>query len=679
MQGPFFRGRRRPSIALLGQPGVGKSTIFQAVASTSVQKGRLLASPDTDYTECHVQIGMDEAVLVDLPSVNSLRHLKGTERETLKYLLWGNHPPLIAKQENNNSHRPSRPDAIIHILEASTLAQGLELAAEVIELGLPVVFAVNRMDEARKRGIEINLESLADQLGAPVLPTIALKGQGIAPLLEKAMDLLHKKNDLVIMSAYASEHLQSWLQLMQKKVCTDAVVAAFHIPAPLLATLLLENETYICNKFQNNFPAMIAILKDVERQIEHENLPRAIANEIAADRAYRAAMVYKTCVQLQANPATVTWDERLDALFLHPRWGLIGSLGIFAAILYVVFEVSALLDAATAARLIDLLAGWQPDSLLGVIARAVVDGLIGLIGIVVPYMLPLVLMLVTLEESGVMQRIAFVVDRFFHRIGLHGKVAVPFLLGLGCNVPAIASVAPVTRGHERLIAALLITFVPCSARSAIILALGGKYLGGLGVFLLFMLIMIVIAVLGHFLTRHYPQPEAGMIQEIPPYAMPHWPQILRSTWARTQDIITIVLPLSVAGSILLALLQFYDADNIINNMLSPLTYTILGLPIVLGVPIVFGVLRKELSLVMIYQALGSFDVAASLDWIQITTFLVFVSFYVPCVSTFAVMIKVVGHKEAWFSVLLSITVAIVVAVAARFLLYGVNSFYVLFF
>src|SRR3970282_1461019 len=155
----------------------------------------------------------------------------------------------------------------------------------------------------------------------------------------------------------------------------------------------------------------------------------------------------------------------------------------------------------TSARLVEWVSPWRPQTTPGVIGRAVADGLIGLVGIVVPYMIPLVLLLVALEQVGVMARIAFVVDRGFHKIGLHVGVSVPFLLGLGCNVPAISAVARSSAGRERIVASLLITFVPCSARSAIILALAGKYLGGFGVFAIFLLSLAVIALLGKALTR----------------------------------------------------------------------------------------------------------------------------------------------------------------------------------
>jgi ferrous iron transport protein B len=348
---------------------------------------------------------------------------------------------------------------------------------------------------------------------------------------------------------------------------------------------------------------------------------------------------------------------------------------VFALVLFFTFELSTTLDSLTSARLAAWSMEWVPDSTTGVVSHAVVDGLIGLIGIVVPYMIPLVLLLVALEESGIMHRVAFVVDRGFHHIGLHGGVAVPFLIGLGCNVPAISAAAATSSGRDRVIAALLITFVPCSARSAIILALGGKYLGGFGVFGIFILTLIVIAILGKFLAHRYSEAAPGMIQEIPPYALPKWRNMLTKTWGRTSDIVTIVTPLLVVGSVVLALLSHWGADAVINSALTPITHWWLGLPVVLGVPILFGVLRKELSLLMVYQALGTQEIGSLLNWVQIVTFLIFLTFYVPCLSTFAVMLRALGRREALFSVGLSVGIALVAAGAIRLILSGVGAFW----
>jgi ferrous iron transport protein B len=272
-----------------------------------------------------------------------------------------------------------------------------------------------------------------------------------------------------------------------------------------------------------------------------------------------------------------------------------------------------------------------------------------------------------------MQRIAFVVDRGFHQIGLHGAVAVPFLTGLGCNVPAISGAAKATSGRERVIASVLITFVPCSARSAIILALGGKYLGGAGVFAIFALTVVVIAVMGHLMARRHREFAPGQVQEIPPYALPGWRALLSETWERTRDILTIVTPLLVSGSVVLALLHHFGADAAVNALLTPVTSWWLGLPAVLGVPILFGILRKELSLLMIYQALGTFDVGSLLDSVQIMTFLIFLTFYIPCISTFAAMLKTIGRRNALRSAALSVGIALVLSGAARLLMEGVRA------
>lgn len=355
----------------------------------------------------------------------------------------------------------------------------------------------------------------------------------------------------------------------------------------------------------------------------------------------------------------------LDRLFLHPRWGFAGSLLVFALVLFMVFQVSASIDAATTARLAEAAAQWQPASTPEVLAKAVADGLIGLAAIVVPYMVPLMLLLVALEQAGIMPRMALVIDRAFHRIGLHGGVAVPFLAGLGCNVPAITGAARLAAGRERLTASVLITLVPCSARSAIILAIAGKWLGAWGVIAIFGSVVVVIATLGRLLSKPRDEFNPFKPHAIPPYAVPRPRELLAETWARSRDVLTIVLPLLVAGSIVLALLGHYGADRVVNAALTPVTVWWLGLPAVLGVPLLFGILRKELSLLMIFQALGTLEVGAVMDATQLVTLLLFLAFYVPCLSTFAVMVRTLGARGALQSVALSIAVALAASGAAR--------------
>ncbi|MGD8592980.1 MAG: ferrous iron transporter B, partial [Gammaproteobacteria bacterium] len=633
LQEPLFRGERRLRIALVGMSGSGKTTIFDAVSSTSVNSGELAGSQRV-YDECKVQIGLDEAALVDLPSIDTLINLPPDDLVTLKYLLWGDQRPPVSAHEPGGPPAPfAQPDVIVQVMDAAALGRHLELFLELSTLGRPMVVALNRMDEAWDKGMHINVKVLSKRLGVPVVPTVAHMGRGLAELFSGAVDAV--RQGYCPLPQPANQHICDSLQPLSKALVKPDIHKAFRVPHEFLLTQLAANDEFVVSELQQHFPEQYPHFVQLKQEAEH-NLPRPLQDEIHADRHHRAASLREAVSRMGAPHEGKGWRYWLDELFLHPQWGLLGSMAVFAAVLFVVFEVSAWLDSITAARLVDLVAPWQPHSTGGVIGRAVVDGLIGLIGIVVPYMIPLVLLLVALEETGVMQRIAFVVDRGFHQIGLHGGVAVPFLLGLGCNVPAISSVARSTQGRDRFIASLLITFVPCSARSAVILALAGKYLGGIGVFTIFFLTTVIIALLGRMLKRRYRDSGPGQVQDIPAYTVPQWRTLLYHTWLRTRDILTIVTPLLVGGSVILALLNHVGADEYINTAFIPVTSWWLGLPVVLGVPILFGILRKELSLLMIYQALGTFDVGSQLDWIQIMTFLIFLTFYIPCVSTFAV-------------------------------------------
>ncbi len=662
LQTPLLRGERRPRVALVGRSRTGKSTIFEAASSPAARHERL-AGVGGAYQECIVEVGLDQISLVDLPSIGSLHDLSEHDRVVLMYLLWGDRWPAIARHE---ADQPSAafpaPDVLVLVMDATTLEKDLELALELSLLGRPMVIALNRVDEARQKGLFINVRTLSERLGVPVVPTIAHMGKGISQLFTAVLSAARDK--CCPLPQPPAPHVAAALQAVNAIVARPEVDAAFAVPRPLLLAQLAENDDYFRSELGTHFPALVPELEAARAGAE-ARLPRPLSEELHADRQHRAALLYEAVTSLRGPDTAGGWRRWLDELFLHPRWGLIGSLAVFAAVLFVVFEVSAGLDALTSARLAQWVQQWQPTSTTGVVARAVADGLVGLVGIVVPYMIPLVLLLVALEESGIMHRVAFVVDRGFHRVGLHGGVAVPFLIGLGCNVPAISAAAATSSGRERVVATILITFVPCSARSAIILALGGKYLGPLGVLAIFALTLTAIAVLGRILARRYAESAPGLVQDIPPYRWPAWGAIWRSTWERTSDIVTIVTPLLVAGSIVLALLSHVGADGVINTLLTPVTHWWLGLPVVLGVPILFGVLRKELSLLMVYQALGSQDIAPLLDQVQIFTFLAFLTFYVPCLSTFAVTLKAVGRREAWLSVGVSITGALLVAGGAR--------------
>jgi ferrous iron transport protein B len=488
-------------------------------------------------------------------------------------------------------------------------------------------------------------------------------GQGISELFDTAIAVI--RQGTCPLPHEPSPHIMRTLGDLRQALNRPDILESLHISHFLLLKLFAAEHPYFEAQLQAHFPDDYGVFQNL-RQAAQQQLPRSLADEIHADRHHRAAILCEEALCMGQTHTARDWRSWLDAFMLHPQWGLLSSILVFAGVLWMVFEGSAWIDAHTTQLIVAATQHWQPTDTVGVLGRAVLDGFIGLTGIVLPYMIPLVLLLIALEEAGIMHRIAFVVDRGFHHIGLHGGVAVPFLLGLGCNVPAISAVARNNTGRERLIASVLITFVPCSARSAIILAIAGKYLGIIGVTGLYALMLVLIAVLGQFLSRQRPREVGpGQVQQIPPYALPHWRSMVKETWLRTSDILTIVTPLLVGGSVILALLSHWGADSAINIALTPLTVWWLGLPLALGLPLLFGVLRKELSLLMIFQALGTQELDTVLSTAQIATLLVFLIFYVPCVSTFAVMLKTMGAKQAWGSVGLSVGVALALALVAR--------------
>lgn len=662
LHGPLLRGGRRPRVALVGRQHTGKSTIFAAASSPVAQHERL-AGQGGAYQECVVDVGLDQISLVDLPSIRSLQHLSEQDQVVLKYLLWGDHWPLIAGHEGEQPGAFfAAPDVLVQVVDATSLEQDLELSLELSLLGRPLLIALNHLDEARRRGLYINVRELSARLGVPVLPTIAHMGKGISALF--AAVLAAARSQTCPLPQPPGKHLAEHLQRINRLIARPEIEAAFRVPRALMLAQLAENDDYFSRELVAHFPDVLPGLI-AARSETAASLPRPLAEELHADRLLRAAQLYEAVTSARGPDSGARWRRWADELFLSPRWGLFGSLAVFALVLFFVFEISSFLDAQTSARLAAWVQQWQPESTAGVVGRAVADGLVGLVGIVVPYMIPLVLLLVALEESGIMYRVAFVVDRGFHRIGLHGGVAVSFLIGLGCNVPAISAAAATLSGRERVLASTLITFVPCSARSALILALGGKYLGVGGVFAIFLMTLLTIALLGRLLSRRFGDSAPGLIQEIPPYSLPRWGALWRKTWERTSDIVTVVTPLLVAGSVVLALLSHFGADAAINAALTPVTVWWLGLPVVLGVPILFGILRKELSLLMIYQALGTQEIVPLLDATQIFTFLVFLTFYIPCLSTFAVMLKTLGRRAALFSAGLSVSGALILALLAR--------------
>ena len=367
----------------------------------------------------------------------------------------------------------------------------------------------------------------------------------------------------------------------------------------------------------------------------------------------------------------VSRRDRLDDVLLHPVWGYV----ILLLILYLFFEavygigqlieppLLALFDTLTKGILVPFgVEGLIPEIILGVM-----QGIAAGIAIVLPYLLPFLFGLGVLEDIGYLPRVAFLMDALMHRIGLHGKAIVPFILGYGCNVPAVMSTRMMEEPRDRYLAAALATLVPCAARLAVVFGLVAFYLGPMAAFALYLFNLLIIALTGRILRGLMPEDTPGLILEMPAYRIPTLKNVIGKAWFRVREFVVEAWPLLIVGSGILAALNHFGAATYFNWLVRPVTWS-LGLPSEVGVPLIFGILRKELSLVMLGQALGTVNFDTALSVPQMVTYATFVMFYLPCLATMAVLRRELGTR----AMLVIAALTVVVAQIASWIAWGVT-------
>lgn len=372
----------------------------------------------------------------------------------------------------------------------------------------------------------------------------------------------------------------------------------------------------------------------------------------------------------------VTWQTRADDLLLHPFWGYAVMLGI----LLVFFQVVYLTGSAIEGPLISFFDGMiarlggftGQGSLITDILTGILQGIAGGVAIVLPYLTPFLLGMGFLEDVGYLPRMAFLMDSLMQRMGLHGKAIVPFILGYGCNVPAVMATRTMEDRRDRFLVATLSIMVPCAARIAVIFGLIAFYLGSWIALLIYVFNIIVIALTGRILSWRILKESPGLILEIPPYRMPTLRTTFLKTWFRAKEFVIEAWPILIAGSIFLELANRYKFANILNLLTRPFTW-LLGLPSAVGLPLIFGVLRKELSLIMLRQALNVTDISQVLTPEQMITFTIFVVFYIPCLATLSALRKELNTRDMFIIATLSVVIAMVTALLGRGLVILVTS------
>lgn len=516
------------------------------------------------------------------------------------YSLNGTNP---AEMETLNYLRAHPVEVIINLVDATHLAQGLGLTLELLEFGKPVVLAINMMDEAARLGITLNGTRLQEIFGVPVLPLVASKGRGVRHLFNIALDASKAANSLTP-----------------------------RVSGGELEAVLNSNR---------------AVRMFTERKLR--------AEEIAAE-----VMVY--------GERQISIRDRLDDILLHPFWGYICLMVILLVFFEIIYGIGNALEQPLLAWFGSLQAALEAaigsESLQAQIASGLLQGVAGGIAIVLPYLVPFLLGLGFLEDIGYMPRVAFLMDALMHRIGLHGKAIVPFILGYGCNVPAVMTTRMLEERRDRFLAAALATMVPCAARLAVVFGLVAFYLGPLAGLGIYIFNIFVIAITGRILSSFLPEDTPGLILEMPVYRLPTLRNVLYKSWFRVREFVVEAWPILILGSIVLSLMIYFRINDVVNLVVRPLTW-ILGLPFGTGVPLVFGILRKELSLIMLQQALGVDDFSAVLGTVQMITFTVFVVFYVPCLATLAVLRRELGTRDMLVISAITVVIATLASLLAR--------------
>jgi ferrous iron transport protein B len=391
-----------------------------------------------------------------------------------------------------------------------------------------------------------------------------------------------------------------------------------------------------------------------------------------ADAAISSAR-HAACLNLFERVAKVArpksdWRERVDHIAMHPIWGYAMLAVVFLGFFRLIFNVGQLGETRILSvfdALVALLTRhMDPHSAMFAAVKGGVLGTAGAVAIVLPYLLPFLAGLAILEDIGYLSRVGYLMDAGMHRLGLHGTATLPVLVGYGCSVPAVMATRILSTRRDRFIAAFLAVLVPCSARMTVIFALVGFYLGANYALAIYGLNIVVVALSGAVLARIWPEISPGMLMEVPAYRVPAAKVVALKTWWRLREFVLVAFPLLVVGSIVLSLVDFYGWQHGINAALSPLT-ALLGLPRSVGLTLIFGVLRKELSLLMLMQALGTTHILGAMTAAQIIIFTLFVTFYLPCMATLASMIKELGWRLTLAASAALLALAIVISLAAR--------------
>jgi ferrous iron transport protein B len=666
----LFNGQVTLTVALAGQPNVGKSTVFNLLTGLSQHVGNWPGKTVEQKTGTY-QLNGTTMHLVDLPGTYSLTANSLEEVVARDYII------------------RERPDVVVAVVNAASLERNLYLVAELLPLPTRVVVGLNMVDVAADEGMAVEPRVLEAALGVPVVPMVAAKNQGVRELMEIVDSLVR---DEIPYQPNVPEIRADHRQVLDDLHTLVAAWVPQPYPSDWIALKLLEGDGEITAMMRDDYLPAEQWQKVHEILMAHEDAFLAVASGRYewVGRMIRAAVT-------RPRTGQITLTERLDRWATHPLWGLTILAAILGIVFWLTFTLGTPLQNLLDVYVVGALANAASAALAGAptwLQGLVVDGAIAGAGTVITFLPILVIffaVLALLEDMGYMARAAYVMDRFMHLMGLHGKSFMPLFLGFGCNVPAVMGSRIIDSRRARLLTILLAPLVPCAARMAVIVFIAPIFFGRAAVVVAWGLIamsLVVLAVVGLLINKWVLKGErAAFIMELPLYHRPNLRTIGIQVWQNSAEFLKKAGTLILIMSVVIWALSTLPNGDIQTSYLASLgkaltpVGALMGLEWEMVVALLASFVAKENSIAAMGILLGTGEeaglavaLAGVLTAPAALAFLVVQMLFIPCVATVAA-IKQETRSWVWtaFSVGLLLALSLVGGILAYRLASGFGA------
>lgn len=550
------------NVALLGNPNCGKTSLFNIVSGANEHVGNY-AGVTVDAKSGHINYKGYRINVVDLPGTYSLSAYSPEEQYVVRYL------------------RNETPDVMINVIVASNLERNLYLTTELIDMNRPMVIALNMYDELERSGAKLHYKELGAMLGVPIVPTIASEGRGVNELLDTVISIYELKHpDTRHIHVKMSAEIEAGVDVLRNDLKSDFNVP-LHFASRYIAIKLLEGDPE-AERLISQTPDYRKILADRDKVAEDikNKLDEDVQTAIAANKyGFIQGALTETLEGNLAHEEKVT--KLIDTLVTNKLFGF----PLFFAAMFLTFWCTFELGAYPMEwieNLVSWVSGLLNDHLPdGPVKDLLVDGVIGGVGGVIvflPNILILYFFISFMEDSGYMARVAFIMDKLMHKMGLHGKSFIPLVTGFGCNVPAIMSTRIIESHSSRLITIMILPFMSCSARLPIYVLLAGAFFPAHAatVFFGLYLLGIAVAILTAKMLRKFwfKADETPFVMELPPYRVPTAKSVVRSMWSKAKQYLQKMGGLILVASIIIWALSYfprYDMEDVPESYIATAT------------------------------------------------------------------------------------------------------------